>query len=57
MADIERSAEEISEEHNEALSRSIEKPRWPSMTYEQGVRDALGWVLGESEDAPLTGQE
>lgn len=26
---------------------------WPSMSYEQGVRDALMWILGETDTHPL----
>ncbi len=28
-------------------------PRWSAMTYEQGVRAALEWVLGEEDHNPL----
>ncbi|UVG34318.1 hypothetical protein SEA_GRASSBOY_61 [Microbacterium phage Grassboy] len=27
--------------------------RWPSMTYEQGVADALNWVIGERDEHPF----
>lgn len=27
--------------------------RFPGMTYEQGIREALEWVTGETEDYPL----
>lgn len=27
--------------------------RWPGMTYEQGVANALQWVTGDSEDRPF----
>lgn len=26
---------------------------YPGMTYAQGVRDALGWVLDETDEPPL----
>lgn len=26
--------------------------RWPGMTYEQGVRNALDWVTEDSDDNP-----
>ncbi len=29
--------------------------RWPGMTYEEGVRAALDWVLGNAEYAPMDG--
>lgn len=28
-------------------------PKWPGMTYEQGVEAALLWVLGDSDDPPI----
>ena len=31
--------------------------RWPGMTYEQGVEAALLWVTGESDEAPMDGDE
>lgn len=27
--------------------------KYPGMTYEQGVRDALDWMLDSSQDSPL----
>jgi hypothetical protein len=39
---------------NEEISRAYDKDgRYPGMTYESGVRDALSWVLGETDEAPL----
>ena len=29
--------------------------RWPGTTYEQGVHDALCWVLGQSDTKPVEG--
>jgi len=29
------------------------KVAWPGMSYEQGVANALRWVLGEDEFAPM----
>lgn len=46
-----RDESEIETELNEAIVRSIEPSRFPGMTYEQGVKDALGWVLDEGLDA------
>ncbi|HEY5785231.1 MAG TPA: hypothetical protein VIT65_10680 [Microlunatus sp.] len=31
--------------------------RWPGMTYEEGVDAALRWVTGDSDDAPMDGDE
>ena len=43
---------------NEAvhLASNGENP-YPGMTYIQGVRDALAWALGESEEPPLEFEE
>ena len=30
-----------------------EGTRWPGMTYEQGVAEALRWVVGLSDQRPL----
>ncbi len=27
--------------------------RFPGMTYEQGIREALEWVIGDTDDDPL----
>ena len=27
--------------------------RWPRMTYEQGVAEALRWAIGETDDHPM----
>ena len=32
------------------LVNAIESNRYPGMTYEQGVDDALHWILGDTED-------
>ena len=41
---------------DEVIGKIIENPgpRWPGQTYEDGVRAALDWVLGDEEDDPLT---
>jgi hypothetical protein len=36
---------------------SGEGSRWPGMTYEMGVEAALTWVTGESDGAPMDGDE
>lgn len=41
---------------NDLIGELIDEPgpRFPGMTYEQGVRAALDWVLGD-EGSPLEG--
>lgn len=46
--------EAIQEQHTEALVVTSEgRSQYPGMSYEQGVRDALAWVLGEREEPPM----
>jgi len=28
------------------------RTRYPGMSYEEGVRDAIDWLLGDSDEAP-----
>lgn len=42
----------------EELNRVLEmgdagKNKWPGMTYVEGVRNALEWVLGYMDEAPM----
>lgn len=51
----EEQLEAIQTEFGEAAAQVADREnRYPAMTYAQGVQAALAWVLGESEDAPLT---
>lgn len=46
--------DEIEEQFNEALALEAEGQNpYPGSTYVGGVRAALAWVLGESDDKPL----
>lgn len=40
---------------NEVITKLIDNPgpRWPGLTYEDGIRAALDWVLGDEENDPL----
>ena len=41
-------------EINEVLAEAdSEDDRWPSMSYEDGVRAALQWVTGDTPDDPF----
>jgi hypothetical protein len=42
--------QEISDKRDEAASAARKPPKYPSMTYAEGVRDALEWVMGDLED-------
>lgn len=51
---LERSKEEIDNVVNDAHENIDEgSSRWPGMTYEQGVANALQWVTGENDDHPF----
>lgn len=54
MAGIARTPEEIEAVADEAAARTAEGgSRYPGMTYEQGVRDALAWVMDDDADSPM----
>lgn len=51
----EEQLEAIETEFGEAVQQVAEGiNKYPGMTFVQGVQAALAWVLGESEDKPLT---
>ena len=37
----------------EAIVADGDDRQWPAMSYEQGVRDALQWVIGDRDESPL----
>jgi hypothetical protein len=47
------SEEQIEEEINRALEWEGKGSKFPGMTYEQGIRWALDWVLGNSDVRPM----
>ncbi len=47
---------EITEKEIDAVVAKIINnpgPRWPGMSYEDGVRAALEWIVGNEEISPL----
>ena len=45
-------------EINDVLNQCVEaeetgESRWPGMSYEQGVKAGIEWVLGQTTDNPL----
>jgi len=42
--------QEIEDKRNKAQDATMRRSQYPGMTYEEGVRDALEWVMGERED-------
>lgn len=44
----------VSDEYDKAAGLVAEGANpWPGMTYVQGVRDALAWVMGDTDEPPL----
>lgn len=51
---IYRDREGIEDQRSEAEHVAMtEGSRVPAMSYEEGVRDALAWVLGDTEELPI----
>lgn len=51
---LDRSEEEIDEQLNRAAEAAdAGQSKWPGMTYEQGVDNALRWVTGQTDDLPM----
>jgi hypothetical protein len=53
MTEIVRTVSEIEAADNEAAARVDEGSRYPAMSYEEGVRDALRWVTDADAPHPL----
>lgn len=57
MAIIKRT-ERTDAEIDDVLNKAIEKvdegaSSWPGMTYEEGVYNAIQWILGDSDSHPM----
>lgn len=56
--EIARSQEEIEGQLNEITDEQANgQSQWPDRSYEQGVDNALRWVLGWSDSPPMTEEE
>lgn len=42
--------EEIQEMRDKAADAAAKPPKYPGMTFAEGIRDALEWVLGDAEE-------
>ena len=49
-----RASDEVDEQQNLASEGINNGSKWPSMSYEQGVDAALGWVRGDYDDKPMS---
>lgn len=54
---VKRSDEEIDTQRNAAAAGMDTGSKVPGMSFEEGVSQALGWVLGDYPDAPLNPPE
>lgn len=53
---VTRSSTEIDDVLNRAgEAQDTGRSAWPGMSYEDGVAEALRWVLGLSDDNPMNG--
>lgn len=54
MAEIVRTEDEIDAQAEKAWAQVREGgSRWPGMTYEQGVANAIEWLTGDNDDPPM----
>jgi len=50
---IERTQEEIDDVLNGCIDAENEGSKFPGMSYEEGIKYAIEWILGESDVHPL----
>jgi len=51
---MEPTADELEEQLVKAIEQNTKgSSRWPGMTYEQGVENALRWAVGEVDEKPM----
>ncbi len=48
-----RSKEEIDEVMNKAYEQMENGSKWSGMSFEEGVRAAIDWMLGNTDDNPM----
>lgn len=52
MDKTEKQLEDLSDKASEIINSTGTK--YSGMTYEQGIRDTIDWILGNSDDEPLS---
>jgi hypothetical protein len=53
-ATVQRSESEIDDVRNEVVDLIDEgSSKFPGMSYEEGVENALSWVFGERDESPM----
>ena len=54
MYEVERTEEEIDRVLNKVdEAENSGHSKWPAMTYEQGIKNALLWLFGDYKDSPM----
>jgi hypothetical protein len=53
MYRIERNDREIDRLLDDTIQAESEGTKFPGMTYEEGVRAAIDWITGNSDDYPM----
>ncbi len=54
MYDIKPTDVEIDEQLNKAYEQEEKGgSKWPGMSYEQGVRTAIDWITGNTDELPI----
>ena len=51
---LSRSEEEINEQLNKASDGMDNGSKYPGMSFEEGVSEAIRWIIGDLEDAPFS---
>jgi len=50
---VKRSQEEIDDVLNKAADGMDMGSKWPGMSYEEGVHNAINWLLGYHDENPM----
>ena len=54
MPDTKPSQKQIDDALNKASEGIDEGTKWPGMSYEEGVKAGIEWVLGYNDDDPMS---
>jgi hypothetical protein len=53
MNELKRTNKEINEQYDRAADALNEGSKYPGMSYEDGVKTTLDWILGNIDDKPM----
>ena len=53
MYTIQRTDQQINDLLNKAINAFDNGTNYPGMSYEQGILDAINWLIGQTNDNPL----